>query len=179
MPNAAHIHLILVHSAPTLLWIGLFLFLLSYFAPHERVIRLATLIVILMAVVGLVAGANSGEAATDLIHAETGIVEEVVHQHEEAGELLFPFALATAFLVFIWFTLARKTEPNVRGWAWWAGVFFIAGTALLSTYTSNLGGLIRHPEVEKGWTPTQTETSDMPVVNEDTRMQQREEAGER
>lgn len=148
MPNPAHLHLILVHSAPTMFWMGFLLLLISYFFPREQGIRLATTIVVIMGAIGLIAAANTGEAAVDLLKGLPGMDEAAIHTHEEMGEFVFPFALASAFLVLIWFTLSRKKEQHVRGWAWWVSLLFIAGTATLATYTSSLGGKIRHPEAQ-------------------------------
>ncbi len=178
MPNAAHLHLILVHSSPTLLWIGLLLCTVSYFHPNEKAIRLVTLVVVLMAAFGLVAAANSGEAAVDMIEGEPSFDKGVVHDHEEAGELLFPFALASAFLVLIWFTLSRKKEHHVRGWAWWASIVLLVGTASLATYASNLGGKIRHPEAQKGWVVEPADSSGTPIVNRDSDDNNDDENGE-
>jgi len=175
MPNAAHLHMILVHSAPTLLWVGFLLCLFSYFHPSEKAIRLVTLVIVLMAAVGLVAAANSGEAAEELIESSTWFDHDVVEEHEEAGELLFPFGLASAFLVLIWFTLSQKKEHQVRGWAWWASVVILLGTASLATYASNLGGKIRHPEAQKGWVVQPVDSSETPVVKGSTEHHEDEE----
>ncbi|MCB2211857.1 hypothetical protein KQI52_07075 [bacterium] len=146
MPNAAHLHLIFVHAAPTMLWIGLLLLIFSSFYKNQTGLHLATLVVILMAAAGLVLAANTGESAADLVSQIPGISDKAIHDHEELGETMFPFALASAFLTIIWFTLLRKHPDKVRSWAWWASVLLVAGTAVFATVVSNVGGHIRHPE---------------------------------
>lgn len=158
--NAAHLHLIIVHAAPALIWAGLFLFVIAWFFPRERAIRLATLIVVLGTAVLFVLAANTGESAMELLHEVPGVSDELIHEHEDLGELMYPLALAAAFIVLVWFTLARRDERHARGWSWWVGLVLLAAAAGLATWTANRGGAIRHPESTPGWEVPVAEPSD-------------------
>ncbi len=171
MPNAAHLHLIFVHSAPTLMWIGLLLLIFSSFYKNQTGLHLSTLVIILMAAAGLVLAANTGESAADLVSQIPGISDEAIHEHEELGETMFPFALASAFLSIIWFSLVRKNPDKIRGWAWWASVLLVAGTAIFATVVSNVGGHIRHPEALESYNAvgeTQRPSVDYDVETEES-----------
>ena len=149
--NPAHLHLILAHAAPTMIYVTLFVLILSRFFPREQGPRLAALILAFLAAGALVLAANSGEEAVEELRYVPEVVQDAIEPHEEMGELLFPLSLLAAFLVLIWYTQARKTPETSGGWTWWAALLMVLITVVLATWTANLGGAIRHPESQPGW----------------------------
>lgn len=159
MPNSAHAHLIFVHAAPAFLWASLLVYLFAHWFPKEIGLRLASLLLVLIAAIGLVVAANTGEGAVDVLRGDPLVDGEVVHEHEELGELVFPLAVVSAFMVLVWFVRSRNHRPVRHDWAWWAGLVLLLVTTAITTYTGHLGGRIRHPEILPGWSATDAENS--------------------
>lgn len=86
----------------------------------------------------------TGEPAEDIAEKLDGVSKTVIHAHEEAGETSLWIALAAAAVVFL---AMKAKKAGVKKILVQLGVALAMFTMGSLVYTSKLGGLIRHPEI--------------------------------
>lgn len=101
----------------------------------------------------------SGEEAEDLIEHLPGVLESIIHDHEEAAEKALPAillvgaaAVGTLIRFFRTGNLSRKAC---------VGVLALSVPVLgLLSWTAHLGGLVRHTELRSGQAPAPEPAAD-------------------
>ena len=144
--NGAHLHLVLNHFPVlgTLFGIGLGLYAL---ARREDALLKAALGVFLLVGVSGYAASWSGEEAEDVLEVAVPTVShDVIHEHEEMAEKAAIGGYVLGVLSLL--TLGLSWGKPIRkpfALATLATAFVVGG---LMVYTANLGGEIRHTEIE-------------------------------
>lgn len=143
--NAAHIHLVVNHlplfsalfGGALLAW-GLF--------RNQPALKAAGLVLGVVAGLGGVVAAQSGERAEDVIEAYANVDERALEAHEEAAELTQLGAVALGLISLMGLVIpadrARLRQLTERG----ALLLFLVVFAMVAR-TASLGGPIRHPEI--------------------------------
>jgi hypothetical protein len=144
--NGAHLHLVINHLPVlgTLFGVGLALYAL---VRREDAILKAALGIFLLVGVSGYAASWSGEEAEDVLEeAVPTVSHDVIHEHEEMAEKAAIGGYVLGVLSLL--TLGLSWGKPVRkpfAIATLAAAFVVGG---LMVYTANLGGEIRHTEIE-------------------------------
>jgi len=144
--NEAHFHLLVNHFPITGTILGLLTLGFGLLFKNETVIKTSLFLIAftsLLAIPSLLSGEGAEEAIEDL----TGVSHDLIHEHEEKGELFLKFSIALAILslVSIWsITKQKKFKAAIL----WVTLGFGLATAFLATQVGISGGHIRHPEIE-------------------------------
>jgi uncharacterized membrane protein len=144
--NEAHFHLLVNHFPITGTLLGLLVFGFGLLLKNETVIKTSLFLIAFTALLAIPA-LLSGEGAEELIEELPGISHDVIHEHEEKGELFVWFSgiLAVLSLFSVW---AISTAKAYKKAILWLTFGFGLATAFLAAQVGNSGGLIRHPEIE-------------------------------
>jgi len=153
--NAAHLHLAINHLPVVGVILVLPLLVWAIFRNSLELVRVALTTFVGIAVAALVVYLT-GEPAEDVIEALPGFREASVEAHERAALLSLGFSVALGILGLfgLWRLRASSTIPR------WVAVSAFIGTlvvALSMAWTAHLGGLIRHPEVARGFVARRAE----------------------
>lgn len=147
--SGVHLHLLVNHAPILGAFFALALLAASFlFAPD--VLRRTALVVLVGVGIAGAAANYSGEPAEDAIRSFPGVRREVIHEHEEIGEVSFYAAAALGVLALGALVKWRRT-PVPRG----VSLVALVGAAAVSgmmAYTGLLGGQVRHTEVRPGAT---------------------------
>ncbi len=149
--NAVHLHLMLTHFpivgfilfVPVLAW--------GILKKNRTILQLACTALVVLAAISVVV-LNTGEGAEEAVEHLPGISHDLIHEHEEAGELAFWFlalsgSLSLLLLVFRWDT------EKPKNYAYYLLLVLAVAAASLSIRAGSLGGDIRHPEKNSQWQP--------------------------
>ena len=143
--SLVHLHLLLNH-VPV---IGaLFVLLVLIVALWRRNSEMGKLGLFLIVGTALVAGVVflTGEPAEEAVENVAGIAESIVHQHEEAAEAaLFGTGVAGVLALALLFWYRRRELPRVAAGVSLSAMLAVSG---LMAWTANLGGQIRHTEIQ-------------------------------
>lgn len=150
--NAAHWHLMINHFPLTGLLLGLLLWALAIKVKRPELDRLLWTWFLLMGLL-IVPVYLTGESSHDLLHDVPGYPHDAIEVHEDWGKYTL-FALLGLSVMAV-MGLIRKS-------IWFQCIFpllVLAGFAV-AVYTSHLGGLIRHPEIDPEYVlPTRRKTN--------------------
>lgn len=143
--NAAHVHLMVNHLPLFAVMFGLVFLALGLWRPMMPVVRRAGLV--LMVVGGLGGGAAflSGEPAEEIVEEHVQVNEDLIHEHEEAGEFGM-ISTAVAGLLALAILWRSRRSPIGRGATVLSLVVGLWAMAVLAR-TAWLGGKIQHPEL--------------------------------
>ncbi len=146
--NTAHIHLIVNHLPLAGMIFSLPLLLAALWKNNKVLSQTALLAVF---ITGLSAGPTflSGEPAEETIEHLPGVSEQLIKDHEEAAEKTIWVIGITAIAALAGFIVTRKknTIPKQLLLTVTTLVLLTAGAL---AWTNNLGGQIRHPEIQDG-----------------------------
>lgn len=151
--DAAHLHLLINHVPVLGTIFGLAALAYGLLRKQEAVVRLSLWVFVISGLMAVVAYL-SGEGAEDLIENLADVSEAYLEPHEDAGF----YALISAIVlgVFAAGSLAffRTKLPRLLGML----VLVLAlGVSGLMTWTANLGGQIRHPEIRPAASTSQAQ----------------------
>ncbi len=144
--NLAHLHLVLNHLPVLGTGFGLALLVFGLWRRSDELKKTALGVLVLVALAA-VPVYLTGEPAEDLVAAFPGVSEPAMERHERAASASFTGVLvtgvaATAGLVFF---RRGKALPRWYAMPMVASVLVVAG---LMAWTANLGGQIRHTEIQ-------------------------------
>jgi len=144
--NAAHLHLITNHIPIVGMPVALFVVVIGHLLRDARVRNVGFFLAVLFAL-SSIAVYLSGEGAEEIVEKVAAVSEKVIESHEEAAESAFVVVLVTGGLALL-ALIASATRARLAGvLAALATAGLVASTALL-VWTANLGGKIRHPEIQ-------------------------------
>lgn len=158
--NAAHIHLILNH-VPVLGMVFGILILLIGMIFRSMDIKKVSLGLIVVAALATIPVYFSGEEAEDIVEPMPGVTHEVIHDHEEAGELAMYGSIVLGILALITLILVFKDSAIQK----WAVILTLVLGVIMSGilgYAANLGGKIRHTEIRSSVPTTNPSQPDNP-----------------
>ena len=143
--NAAHAHLLLNHIPVIGAILGLIVLMWGYYRRNADVRIAAMLLFVIVALLSIPAYLT-GEPAEHMINKLPGVDRKLIHEHEEAAEFAIWImeALGAASLAGLYFAWREKAVPR------WLNITILVlglATAAAMARTSNLGGVIRHPEI--------------------------------
>jgi len=144
--NGAHFHLLVNHLPITCTMLGLLVFGFGLLLKNDTVIKTSLFIIAATALLAIPA-LLSGEGAEEIIEELPGVSHDLIHEHEEKGELYVWFSciLASISMFAVW---AVSTAKGYRQAILWLTFGFGLATAFLAAQVGNSGGIIRHPEIE-------------------------------
>lgn len=143
--NAAHLHITLVHISIIALPLLAIFFMLARLRNDNFLSALCLFCVLVVAGV-TVPAYLAGEGAEEIIEEISGIHEEDIETHEEAAEKAFISLLITGGLALIQliYFFSKKAFFSILN-----GLLLISMliTIALLFWSANLGGKIRHQEI--------------------------------
>ena len=151
-----HLHLLLNHVPVMGTFIGLLLLLVAFVRKSEELKKVTLAFFVLIALVTIPVY-FTGEPAEELIENIPGISEAVIERHEDAAifSLIAVEVVGLVALVGLLLFRRKKSVANLLATATLAFSLVAGG---LMGWTANLGGQIRHTEINSGIaSPSQTE----------------------
>ena len=143
--DATRIHLFITHLPVFGLFLG-FLVLLYGIIKKERHVKIVSLTILLISIVGGLIAFQTGESAEETVENITGVLENTIEQHEESAELtiLFFYGLGILSLSSLYVEVKRKKYSKQ--------LLIIVMVLTVVTFsfvawTASLGGKIRHTEL--------------------------------
>ena len=136
----------------------LFVLLALIMPRHRSRFTVPAFLLILVGTIGLMLAVSSGEAGEGVV-PETGPLHEVLHEHEEAGELARTLFIALTLVLALILAL-----PRLRGARWQAAqpgmlaiylVAYVAGLLVVVDAASHGGKLVHEYGVRAGQGPIQ------------------------
>jgi uncharacterized membrane protein len=143
--DGTRIHLFITHLPVFGLFLG-FLVLLYGIIKDERHVKIVSLVIVLISVVGGIIAFRTGESAEHTVENIVGISEDAVEEHEESAEVtnLFFYGLGILSLGGLYAELKRKKYSKQLLFAVMALTIV---TFSFVAWTASLGGKIRHSEI--------------------------------
>ena len=143
--STVHLHLLLVHIPVIGALVAVILFGAALLLREVVSTRFALAFTAGLALVA-VAAYFTGQGAEDAVEHLAGVTERSIERHEEAAELatiVFGILGGLSLAALFWFR--GKLVPR------WVALSGLAGTLVVSAvmaWTANLGGQIRHTEIQ-------------------------------
>lgn len=145
--GGAHPHLLVNHVPLIASTFGVLLLLFAWAKRAERGRLESALLVLMLAGLGSGAAFLTGIAAEGAAKGMAGIDEAMIHQHHAPALAALILSLSTGALSAVCYVVSKRREQRLSG-RWFAGVLVAAIVAAgLLAWTSNLGGIIHHPEI--------------------------------
>lgn len=168
--NAAELHLLVNHVPGFSLVFAVALMVASLLKPFSpaftKGIRVAALLLLVIAGPFAIVSVFSGESAHELVEGIPAISMGDIHAHEEAAEfamwVAIVISLFAAYMLYV--QLTGRTPFRGANVVLW--VLLLFGLVVVLR-TEHLGGKIRHPEITKGWEPPAATTDSSPEMDDD------------
>ena len=146
--NAAHLHLVLNHFPTVGMVVGVGLYLFSVLRRKDDLQHTSLGVLLLIALVAIPTFL-SGNAAEEALADRADVSAILIARHQDAAILAFVFMELTGFVAWLglweWRRVSRPTRWNVS-----AVLVLSVVTVALMTRAANIGGEIRHPEIQAG-----------------------------
>lgn len=160
--NLAHVHLLLNHLPTIGFAIGLALLGVAIAAKKEELKRAGLVVLFLVALI-TIATYVSGNAAQSALQDRSDISQAAIRVHEGAAFWGYVFMEITGFMAWLglWYFRIVKRVAN-----WNVVAVFVLGvlTFAILTRAANLGGEIRHPEIQSGQPAALSDDANVPDV---------------
>ena len=158
--NPAHIHLLLNHFPTIGFGVGVLLFLAALFGKSDELKR-ACLVIFFVTAALTITTYVSGNDAQEAIRETPGVSTSLIDAHETAALLAFICMQITGFFSWLGLWMWRRAFRLVN---WNLALVLILSIATfgLMARAANLGGEIRHPEVQAA--PASSETGAAPTL---------------
>ena len=144
--NLTHVHLLLNHVPTVGFSIGIGLFVSALVRRSDELKRASLVILFLaaaMTIMTYVSGSDAGQAIKD----SPGVAGAMIDRHESAALVAFLFMQLTG--LFAWLGLwAWRRDAQLAAWNAAAVLVLSTVTFGLIARAANLGGEIRHPEIQ-------------------------------
>src|SRR3989454_12220687 len=149
--NLAHIHLLLNHWPIIGAFVGLFLFLVAFFANSDDLKQTSLAFFTILALL-TIPTYMSGDVANEVLkQSATPLPKDLVSTHQGAAwlSLMFMQITGAVALVGLWqFSRMSRPAPGpVARWNFTLVLILSIVTAGMMTATRKTGGAIRHPEI--------------------------------
>jgi uncharacterized membrane protein len=146
LANLAHLHLLLNHFPTVGFSVGLGLYLIALIRKSDDLKR-ASLVIFLGIGLLTIPTFMTGKAAQAAVVAQEGVSETLTATHEDAALLAFLFMTVTGVLSWLGLWQYRRTS-RIPGWNATAILLISLITFGLMARAANIGGEIRHPEIQ-------------------------------
>jgi uncharacterized membrane protein len=144
--NAPHIHLLLNHFPTVAFSIGIVLFVVALVTKSNELKR-ASLVILFMTAALTITTYVSGNDAQEAIKDQPGIPMATIEAHETAALIAFAFMQLTGFFAWLGLWLLRRPS-HPAAWNMAAVLILSIVTFGLMARAANIGGEIRHPEIQ-------------------------------
>ena len=148
LADLAHVHLLLNHFPTIGTIVGLGLLLLSLVRKNDHLKKVSFEVIFLIAVATMPVYV-SGQAAAEALKGQSGVSAAAIVTHNDAALGSFVMMEITGFLAWLALWRMRRIGQSTSGLTYTVLVL-TALTVVAVTRAANLGGGIRHPEVEGG-----------------------------
>lgn len=156
--NLTHLHLVTNHIPVIGTAFGI-LFLLGGMFRKSLELQAAAYLTFILSTFGVIIAYFTGEPAVESVEYIFDVTEQSIDAHASAAKATFFSMLVLSALSLIALFLANKKPSRVGGFA--QIVVLVAAVSLgLAAYTSNLGGKIRHTEIDQKVTQPMDEEFD-------------------
>ena len=145
--SPVHLHLLLNHVPVIGLIIVIFVLAAGFARRNDGIAKLG-LVMLVGAALVTIAVYLTGEPAEEAIENLAGVSETLIHSHEEAAEAAF-IATSIAGAAALALLLAYRRRQLAR-WALGASLALTLVVSGRMAWTANLGGQIRHTEINDG-----------------------------
>lgn len=146
--DLAHVHLLINHFPTIGTILGLGLLLLSFIRRNEHVKKVSFEILFLIALATLPVYV-SGNAAAEALKGQAGVSQEFITAHNDAALGSFIMMEITGFFAWLALWRMRRIGRLTTGLTYTVLVLSVLTVAAVSR-AANMGGDIRHPEIEGG-----------------------------
>lgn len=149
--DPTYLHLVLNHFPILGSLFGAILLAAGLLRKEGALVKAALLTLIFSAVLAI-AVFQTGEAAEEVVEKIAGISEEAVNAHEEAAEWVIWLIELMGVMALLGFIthLKQKKIANTIAYLVLVTAFIAFGTL---AYVGNLGGKIRHTEIQQSLSP--------------------------
>lgn len=145
--NLTHLHLVTNHIPVIGTAFGI-LFLLGGMFRKSLELQVAAYLTFILSTFGVIIAYFTGEPAVESVEYIFDVTEQSIDAHANAAKATFFSMLVLSALSLIALFLANKKPSRVGGFS--QIVLLVAAVSLgLAAYTSNLGGKIRHTEINQ------------------------------
>ena len=155
--STVHLHLLLNHIPVVGSLVAVVLFATAFFFKETVSTKFALAFTAAIAVVA-VAVYFTGGAAEDAVENLAGVTETAISRHEEAAEMTtIAIGIFGALSALALFMARAKRAPRWLALSGLVGSIAVSG---LMAWTANLGGQIRHTEIQSGATSNSSSVSE-------------------
>jgi uncharacterized membrane protein len=156
--NLTHLHLVSNHIPVIGLAFGI-LFLLGGMFRKSLELQVAAYLTFILSTFAVIIAYFTGEPAVESVEYIFDVTEQSIDAHASAAKATFFSMLVLSALSLIALILANKKPSRVSGFA--QVVVLVAAVSFgLAAYTSNLGGKIRHTEIDQKVTDSKEDVLD-------------------
>jgi len=148
LADLAHVHLLLNHFPTIGTILGLGLLLIAFVRKNEHVKKLSFELLFLIALATLPVYV-SGTAAAEALHNQPGVSMDAIAIHNDAALGSFILMEITGFFAWLALWRMRRIGRLTSGLTYGVLILTVVTVAAVSR-AANLGGDIRHPEIEGG-----------------------------
>jgi uncharacterized membrane protein len=146
--DLAHIHLLINHFPTIGTILGLGLLLLSFIRKNEHLKKVSFEVLFLIAIITMPVYV-SGNASAEALKGQAGVSAKAIVAHNDAALGSFVMMEITGFFAWLALWRMRRIGRLTTGLTYTVLVLAILTVAAVSR-AANLGGDIRHPEIEGG-----------------------------
>lgn len=156
LANLAHLHLLLNHFPTVGFSVGLGLYLIALIRKSDDLKR-AGLVIFLAIGLLTIPTYMTGKAAQTVVTGQDGVSDTLTETHQDAALLAFLFMTFTGVLSWLGLWQYRR-GARIPGWNVAAVLLISLITFGLMARAANLGGEIRHPEIQAAGDATAANT---------------------
>jgi len=146
--DLAHVHLLLNHFPTIGTILGLGLLLLAFIRKNDHLRKVSFEVIFLIALATLPVYV-SGQAAAEALKGQSGVSADAVTAHNDAALGSFILMEITGFFAWLALWRMRRIGRPTKGLTYTVLVLMVLAVAAIAR-AANMGGDIRHPEIEGG-----------------------------
>jgi uncharacterized membrane protein len=143
--NTAHLHLLFNHVPILGSIFGLILLAWGWLRRNQSAARIGLITLVVVAAFAVPAY-FTGRGAEEIVEHAPGVSEAAIEPHEEAAQLA-SYALWVVGLISVWMLWRASRSGILSRWNTGTALLLAVVVCGLMTWTSFLGGLIRHSEI--------------------------------
>nr|MBK9650193.1 hypothetical protein [Bacteroidota bacterium] len=151
--DGTHVHLLLNHFPIIGTLIGTLLLIYSFLKKEIKIQQISLAIIFVMAALAIPVFLT-GETAEEAVENLPGVMETVIHEHEEASEVAFWVMMATGLLALISIGMQMLETGFAKTLIIITLILSIVSSGLMAR-AGYLGGQIRHTEITGNQTAVQ------------------------
>lgn len=146
--NQAHLHLVFNHL-PIIVPIVGFLVMIGGFVFSSDVVKRTAYSIFILGAICTMPAFFTGEGAEEVVENIPTVTENLIHEHEEAAEVLaiLSYFLGALSIVGLWANLKQKSFAGILSYV---TILLCVVILYFGKQTGTTGGEIRHTEIRTG-----------------------------